>query len=87
MEKINFRTLSSEERYCFRKRVITLIKSGKKQKDIVTLFGVRANTVVDWKKAYNSEGLKGLRDNPKGSNPEDLKLLTKSQEKNSKNDN
>ncbi len=81
MEKVDFRTLSSDERYHFRKRAITLIKSGKKQKDIAELFGVRANTVGDWHKAYKLSGVQGLRDKPKDPNPGDVKLLSKEQEK------
>jgi len=80
MEKMDFRTLSSEERYRFRKRAIALIKSGKKQKDISNLFGVRANTISSWNKSYKLLGLKGLRDKAKGPSPEKVKLLTKEQE-------
>lgn len=67
MEKMDFRTLSSEERYRFRKRAISLIKSGKKQKEISNLFGVRANTISSWNKSYKLLGVKGLRDKPKGA--------------------
>ena len=81
MKKVDFRTLSSEERYAFRKRAITLIKSGEKQKTIAQLFGVRTNTVSEWKKAYQLLGIKGLKDKTKGPNSEDLKLLSKEQEK------
>ncbi|MDD4149256.1 MAG: IS630 family transposase [Bacteroidales bacterium] len=73
---MDFRKLSSEQRYCFRLRAINLIKSGKKQKDIATLFGVRTNTVGDWVKAYKTEGLKGLKDKTRGVKSEDRKLLT-----------
>ena len=81
MEKIDFRTLSSEERYGFRKRAISLIKSGKKQKDIAELFGVRTTTVSDWKKSHKLLGDKGLRDRPRGPKSEDVKLLSKYQER------
>ena len=81
MEKVDFRTLSSEERYVFRKRAITLTNSGEKQKDVAKLFGVRANTVNDWKKSYQLNGIKGLKDKAKGPNSEDCKLLSKEQEK------
>lgn len=76
MDKMDFRKLSSEQRYCFRLRAINLIKSGKKQKDVATLFGVRTNTVGDWVKAYKTEGLKGLKDKTRGVKSEDKKLLT-----------
>lgn len=80
MEKMDFRKLSSSERYLLRKRAITLIKSGKTQKEVALFFGVRANTVSDWKKAFKLEGYKGLQDRLKGPKSEDLKLLSKEQE-------
>jgi transposase len=81
MEKMDFRKLSSEQRYSFRLRAINLIKSGKKQKEVATLFGVRANTVCEWVKAYKAEGLKGLKDKAKGVKSEDKKLLSSKIEK------
>lgn len=81
MDKMDFRKLSSEQRYSFRLRAINLINSGKKQKEIATLFGVRPNTVGDWVKAYKAEGLKGLRDQTRGVKSEDKKLLTNKIEK------
>jgi len=80
MEKLDFRTLSSEERYIFRKRAIALINSGIKKKDIALLYGVRANTVGDWWKSYQLLGNKGLKDNVRGVKSEDKKLLSKKQE-------
>lgn len=77
---MDFRKLSNTEKYKFRKRAIILIKSGKKQKEVAEFFGVRENTVSDWKKAYNSDGYKGLKDGLKGPKSEDMKLLTKEQE-------
>jgi transposase len=80
MEKLDFRTLSSDERYTFRKRAITLIKSGKKEKEIALLYGVRANTVGDWFKAYQLMGNNGLKDKVRGVKSEDKKLLSRKQE-------
>ena len=81
MEKLDFRTLSSDERYSFRKRAISLIKSGKRQKEVAEFFGIRTNTVSDWMRSYKTQGLKGLRDNRKGPKSEDVKLLSKTQER------
>lgn len=81
MEKMDFRKLSSQERYVFRKRAIALIKSGKKQKEIAVLYGVRQATVSDWVKCYKLIGLKGLRDKIRGVKSEDKKLLSNQQEK------
>lgn len=40
MDKMDFIKLSSEQRYSFRLRAINLMKSGGKQKEIASLFGV-----------------------------------------------
>ena len=80
MEKMDFRTLSSDERYRFRKRAISLLQSGRKQKEVAELFGVRNNTVCTWVKQHKQHGLKGLKDKIKGPKSEDLKLLSKKQE-------
>ena len=81
MEKMDFRKLSSEQRYILRLRGINLIKSGKKQKEVASIFGVRTSTVSSWVKAYKAEGLKGLKDNFRGVKSEDKKLLSAMQEK------
>jgi len=80
MEKIDFRTLSSHERLSYRKRAISLIKSGEKKKDVALIFGVRPSTISDWVKAYNSKGTKGLHDVKRGMKSEDRKLLKVEQE-------
>lgn len=81
MEKTDFRKLTSSERYQFRKRAVTLVKSGKKQKEVASLFGVRTATVSSWMKAYRLEGNKALKDNTRGVKSEDKKLLSTTQEK------
>ncbi len=81
MEKIDFRTVSSKERYNIRKRAIALIKSGEKQKGVALIFGVRTNTVSDWVKQYKLLGNKGLHDKLRGVRSEDKKLLSKEQER------
>ncbi|VAW10583.1 Mobile element protein [hydrothermal vent metagenome] len=81
MEKIDFRSLSSSERYSYRKRAISLIKTGELKKEVAKFFGVRANTVSSWVKSYKSKGLKGLEDINRGMKSEDRKLLTLKQEK------
>lgn len=81
MEKTDFRTLSSNERYQFRKRAMELVKSGKKQKEVALLFGVRTATVSSWLKLYKEHGNKGLKDEVRGVKSEDKKLLSIEQEK------
>lgn len=88
MEKADFRKLSSQERHHFRKRAITLIKWGKKQKEVANFFGVRRNTVTDWVRSHKLYGVKSLKDKPKGPKSEGLKLLSKKTgTRDSKNDN
>ncbi|MFT7163016.1 MAG: transposase, partial [Bacteroidia bacterium] len=80
MEKNDFRKLSSTERYSFRNRAMSLIKSGTKKKDVALIMGVRPSTISDWVALYKSEGLKGLRDTKRGVKSEDRKLLSVKQE-------
>lgn len=81
MENMDFRTLTSEQRYSIRLRAINLLKSGRSQKEVAFIFGVRNNTVSDWNKSYKNKGAKGLKDRPKGVKSEDKKLLNSDQEK------
>lgn len=81
MEKMDFRKLSSTERYQFKKRAIALIESGKKQNKTAELYGIRPATVSSWVKAYKLYGNKGLQEKVRGVKSEDKKLLNKEQEK------
>ena len=81
MEKIDFRTLSSSERFKLRKQGVRLIKSGKKQKEVAFFLGVRTSTVCKWFQTYKDFGFSGLQDKSKGPNSEDMKLLKVDQEK------
>lgn len=78
---MDFRKLTSEERYIYRKRALSLIKSGERKKDVAMIFGVRQNTVSSWVKAYKLHGVKGLKDVKRGVKSEDKKLLNLGQEK------
>lgn len=80
MEKQDFRKLTSQERFIFRKRAISLINSGEKKKDIAQTFGVRASTVSSWVKCYKTQGLKGIKDINRGVKSEDKKLLSSQEE-------
>ena len=81
MKKMDFRTLSIKERYQFKKRAITLVKSGKKQYEIAELYGIRPATVSSWMRAYKLHGNNGLKEKIRGVNSADKKLLNKQQEK------
>lgn len=80
MEKMDFRKLSSQERYTIRKRAVVLKKSGKSQAFIAELFGVRTATVSEWFKLYKIEGCSGLKDNKRGVKSESKKIISKNQE-------
>ncbi len=80
MEKVDFRKLSIQERNSYRKRAISLVNSGKKQKEVAEFFGIRAKTVSDWVKAYKLNGVKSLTESKRGVKSEDKKLLTTKQE-------
>ena len=80
MEKMDFRKLSSQDRYSYRKRAISLIQSGEKKKEVALIFGVRPSTVSQWVKSYKEKGMKGLEDIKRGVKSEDRKLLSLKQE-------
>jgi transposase len=81
MEKLDFRTIPSNERYQFRKRAINLIKLGEKKKVIAKMFGVRDATITEWVKKHKEYGNAGLKDKTRGVKSEDKKLLSSIQEK------
>ncbi len=81
MEKLDFRMLSSHERFTIRKRGIHLINGGKKQVEVAEIFGIRTATVNSWVKSYKESGVKGLKDRKRGVSSETCKLLNSKQEK------
>ncbi len=81
MEKMDFRKLTSKERYQFRKRAISMWKDDKKQIEIAQAFGVRQATVSAWIQGYKSQGFAGLKDTVRGVKSSDRKLLSPKQEK------
>ena len=80
MEKVDFRSLSGEERKASRKAAMRMLKQGKKKKEIAQAFGVAPNTVTNWVKRYEQNGSKGLSDIARGVKSEDKKLLNLDQE-------
>jgi transposase len=80
IDKLDFRSVSSEVRQVIRRRAISLIKSGKKKGAIAELFGVNKNTVSNWSKRYGNKGSKGLSDSKRGAKSANCKLLTSEQE-------
>jgi transposase len=80
MEKIDFRTLDEVARLAFRKRAISLIKSGHSKGHVASIIGVKAGTISEWWKNYQSQGSKGLVAKKNGAKSEDKKLLNNAQE-------
>ena len=80
MNKIDFRTLLETERFAFRRQTIRLKKSGRSQKEIAQIIGIRPATICQWCKDYDHKGQKGLIAKKRGVKSEDKKLLSDSQE-------
>jgi transposase len=80
MEKIDFRTISEATRLAFRKRAVSLIRSGKKKGEVAGIIGVQPGTISAWRKDYQSSGIKGFTSKKKGVKSEDKKLLSDAQE-------
>ncbi len=80
MEKVDYRSLPEEERFIMRKMAITLIKSGKKKKDVAQLLGVRPTSISEWVKKHKANGTAGLKAKKRGVKSEDKKLLNREQE-------
>lgn len=78
MEKTDLRFESEAVRLAFRKRAISLLKGGKKKKEIAIILGVSVNTLTDWCKKYKAGSLKEKK---KGVSSEDAKYLTNGQER------
>jgi len=81
MEKQDFRSVGDGVRDVIRKRALSLIKRGKKKKDVAAIFGVSANSITNWLKLYEVKGVRGLVGAKRGAKSENKKLLTVSQEK------
>lgn len=81
MIKQDFRTLDEDVRLSYRKRAISLIKSGMKKKEVAEIIGVKAGTISEWWRSYKEYGQAGLKSKKKGVKSEDKKLLSTAQEK------
>ena len=81
MDKVDYRSLPEIERFIMRKMAISLIKSGKKKKDVARLLGVRPTSISEWVKKHKVDGIAGLKSKKRGVKSEDKKLLSDEQEK------
>jgi transposase len=50
-------------------KVLIELKKGKSKSEIAGIFQMERGTIIDWMKAYNKDGIKGLKTN-KGGRPE-----------------
>ena len=81
MEKEDFRTVDDSIRSSYRKKGIALIKKGVKKGVVAQMFGVDKNTVCNWWKNYQENGVSSFKSKKKGFKSEDKKLLSTKQEK------
>lgn len=61
MEKIDARKLSLENLELLRYQAVRLLKQGRKQVEVAGIIGVRAATISDWWRSYQSGGKKALK--------------------------
>lgn len=81
MDKVDYRSLPEIERFIMRKMAMSLIRSGKKKKDVAQLLGVRPTSISEWVKKHKENGIAGLKSKKRGVKSEDKKLLNDKQEK------
>ena len=81
MEKRDARKLSSDAQYELRCCGIRMLRSGKKQLDVVTSLEVSRAAVANWGRAYQAEGMKGLQLKKRGRSHGEKRRLTHEQEK------
>ena len=81
MEKIDLRMASTEEKVAIRKLAIKLYKQGHTKIEISRILEVNKNSVVSWCQKFESSGIKGLKEAPRGHKLGEGRLLQKEQEK------
>ena len=81
MQKIDLRTACKETKEAIRKTAIRMLEQGKTQTQVCELLGVNKNSVSSWKKKYQKDGIKGLKEKPKGKTPGIYRRLNPEQER------
>jgi len=81
MEKRDARKLSSDAQYELRCCGIRMLKSAKKQSEVVTVLEVSRAALGRWWRVYQAEGMKGLQLKKRGRSHGDKRRLTHDQEK------
>ena len=81
MKKIDTRTLKQEVQEQIRYQAVRLRKRGKKYKEIGEILGVSYSSACEWCKAYEREGIKGIRGKKRGRKVGSCRTLNTDQEK------
>jgi transposase len=81
MKKIDTRTLKQEVQEQIRYQAVRLRKKGKKYKEIGEILGVSYSSACEWCKAYEREGIKGIRGKKRGRKVGSCRTLDADQEK------
>ena len=58
-----------------------MVAQGKSQTEVCELLGVNKNSVSSWKKKHQKDGIKGLKERPKGKTIGAFRLISQEQEK------
>ena len=80
MEKTDTRKLKPEVQQQLRNQAIRLRKSGKKYKEIAAVVGVHLTNVCKWCKAYERDGIKGVKIKRRGRKKGSARTLKPDQE-------
>ena len=81
MKKIDTRTLKPEVQEQIRYQAVRLRKTGKTYKEIGEILGVSYSSACEWWKAYEREGIKGIRAIKRGRKVGSCRTLDPEQEK------
>lgn len=79
--KINAQKIGSEAQYEIRKIIVRMLKNGIKGKEIAKQLGVSEGHVSNVKKAYEQNGINGIKPKPMGRKEGEKRILTCEQEK------
>ncbi len=81
MKKPDLRRCGKEAKEAIRKSAIRMLEQGKSQTEVCELLGVNKNSVSSWKKKHQKDGIKGLKERPKGKTIGAFRLISQEQEK------
>jgi transposase len=81
MEKIDLRRLNNDELYTIRKQVVRLKKQGKKGSEIAENVGIYENRISQIWKAYQRDGVAGIKPQTSGRKKDSGRRLTSEEER------